>query len=157
MMGRTHAIIGLLTALVLFPFFDIHWALFIPLVVLASYLPDVDHENSKINRVIPLTRLVPKFFKHRGFFHSAFPPLLIYLIAWHYGYLHIGIPITIGYLSHLISDSLTKLGCNFLHPISNFRISGFVTTGGKMEYLVFAGAAILSLLVTARALGILHL
>ena len=154
MMGRTHSAIGLLTAIVLLPFFDIHWMLFIPLVVFASYLPDVDHENSKINRVIPLTRWIPKLFKHRGVFHSIFPPTIIYLAAWQYGYLQIGIPVAIGYLSHLISDSLTKLGCNFLHPISNFRIQGFVTTGGIIEFVIFCAVIILSLLAILRTIAV---
>lgn len=150
MMGRTHMTFGLLAGILLLPAFGQPWYLFIPLAMLGSLLPDVDHENSKINKMIPLTRWIPAFFKHRGFFHSIFPVIGI-LVACHYFSLDVvGLPLSIGYLAHLLSDCLTKMGCNLLHPISTFRIQGFIETGGTMELFVFVGMIILNGLLLVR-------
>lgn len=150
MMGRTHMAIGLLAGLALFPFFSQHWYIFIPLVVLGSLLPDVDHQNSKINRMFPLTNWIPTFFAHRGFFHSIFPAIIIYA-GFHFAKLDIiGIPLAIGYTSHLASDCFTRLGCNLLHPVSTFRIQGPVTTDGLMELLTLGGVLILDALIAVR-------
>jgi inner membrane protein len=150
MMGRTHMAIGLLAGLVLFTFFNQPWYIFIPLVIFGSLLPDVDHENSKINRMIPLTRWIPTFFVHRGFFHSIFPAIIIY-VGLHLAKLDIlGIPLAIGYTSHLASDCLTRLGCNLLHPISTFRIQGPIMTNGLMELLTLGGVIILDVLIMVK-------
>ena len=150
MMGRTHMAFGLLAGILLFSFFSAKWFIFIPLVVLGSLLPDVDHENSKINRMLPITRWIPVFFKHRGFFHSIFPAIIIFAI-FHYTNLDIvGIPLTIGYLSHLASDCLTRLGCNLLHPVSNLRIQGPVMTDGLMELLVLGLVLFLDILLLVK-------
>src|SRR5574341_660493 len=150
MMGRTHMAIGLLAGLLLFKLFNQPWYYFIPLVVLGSLLPDVDHENSKINRMMPLTRWIPKVFVHRGFFHSIFPAAIIY-IGFHLAKLDVvGIPIAIGYTSHLASDCFTRLGCNLLHPVSTFRIQGPIMTDGLMEWITLAGVLILNALIVAK-------
>ena len=152
MMARTHMAFGFLAGLVFLPVFSQHWFLFIPLVVLGSILPDVDHENSKINKMVPVTRWVPKFFTHRGFFHSIFPAVLIYL-GFHYGNLDtVGIPVAVGYLSHLLSDSLTKVGVNLLHPASTLRVQGFIETGGAMELIAFGVVGCLSVLLLLKRL-----
>ncbi len=139
MMGRTHMAFGFLAGMLLFPVFDANWLLFVPLVTFGALLPDVDHKNSKINRILPVTKWIPSFFKHRGFFHSIFPAIIIYLLFHYFKLDIIGLPLTIGYFTHLGSDCLTKLGCNLLHPVSNLRIQGFVYTNGMMELLVFGG------------------
>ena len=141
---------GFLAAVILLPFFGIKWFIFIPLVVFGSLLPDVDHENSKINRMLPITRWVPKFFRHRGFFHSIFPAVILYF-AFHYFRLDIiGIPLAVGYISHLASDCITKMGCNLLHPISNFRIQGFIETNGAMELITLGGILVLDVLLVLK-------
>ncbi|MBW3019536.1 metal-dependent hydrolase [Candidatus Woesearchaeota archaeon] len=149
-MARTHMTFGLLAGLVMFPVFHQAWYLFIPFAVLGSLFPDVDHENSKINKMVPVTKWVPKFFRHRGFFHSIFPALIIYLV-FHYAKLDIvGIPVAIGYFSHLFSDALTKSGVNLLHPASTLRVQGFIETGGAIELIVFGAVGCLSLLMLIK-------
>ena len=150
MMGKTHMAFGFLAGMLAFPAFNANWLSFIPLTILGALFPDVDHENSKINRIIPVTRWVPKFFKHRGFFHSIFPPLIIYGI-FHYASLdNIGLPLMIGYIAHLASDCITRTGCNLLHPITNFRISGFIMTDGIMELITFATVLFIDVLLITR-------
>jgi len=138
-MGRTHMAIGLLVALLVAPLFaSDQKTLFVGLVVFASLLPDIDHSGSKINRILPLTKYAAKFFRHRGFFHSIFPPIIILGGAYYYNYLFIGQALAIGYLSHLLSDSFTKLGVNYLYPISQFRVMGFIEVGTIWESLLLA-------------------
>ena len=141
-MGRTHMAIGALAGLLLFPLFDIQPVAFVLLALFGALLPDVDHEKSKINRLIPITKIIPVFFKHRGFFHSVFPVVILYGAFWYAGLLSLGIPLAIGYVVHLLSDCFTRLGCNLLHPFSTFRIQGFILTDGLMEYAVFGLAII---------------
>ena len=110
---------------------------FVSAVIIGSVLPDIDHHRSLLNRLVPVTRLVPRFFKHRGFFHSVFPAVILFAVFSSFGLLKYGIPIVIGYASHLLSDSFTRLGVNFLYPLTQFRIQGPITTGGLVESVVF--------------------
>lgn len=141
-MGRTHMAIGLLAGLLVLPFTSLGPLLFLPLVVFASLLPDVDHENSKINRLVPVTRVIPIFFSHRGFFHSVFPPLAIYGLIYYVGLPQIALALTVGYCSHLLSDCFTRLGCNLFHPLSTLRIQGPIFTDGLMEYVLFGAVMV---------------
>lgn len=137
MIWRTHTVFGLLAGLLLLKHFNTEWFLFLPLVMLGSLLPDIDHENSKINNILPVTKLVPRLFKHRGFFHSVWPAVLAYL-GLHIARLdYIGIPLAIGYAAHLFSDCLTRQGCNLLHPVATLNVQGFIMTEGTMEVVVF--------------------
>ena len=126
---------GFLAGLLFYKLFHTHWFIFIPLAIFGSLLPDIDHHNSKINNLIPITKIVPAFFKHRGFFHSIWPAGIIYFGFSIAGLSIYGAPLAVGYLSHLFSDCLTKLGCNLLHPVSTFRVQGFIYTGGPMELI----------------------
>ena len=137
MLATTHMIFGLTAGLLALPYVDQKWYFFLPIVVFGSLLPDIDHEGSKINKILPLTRWFAKFFKHRGFFHSIFPILIIFFVSKHYGFLFIGLPISVGYAAHLFSDSLTYMGIGLLHPILNLRIEGFLRTGGVKEQMLF--------------------
>ncbi len=153
MMARTHMAIGFLCGLILIPFFDVNPFVFVSLIVLGAILPDVDHENSKINRLFPLTRWVPKFFQHRGFFHSVFPPVILFVLFYFSDLFFLGLPLIIGYVVHLVSDCLTKAGCNLLYPLSTFRIQGFVMTDSVMESVILICASVASLAVLAKQIG----
>ena len=142
-MWRTHVAFGLLSGLLFFKHFNAAWFVFLPLAMLGSLFPDVDHENSKINKVLPVTKIVPALFKHRGFFHSIWPAAIFYL-GFHLARLdYIGIPLAIGYLAHLVSDGLTEAGCNLLHPVTTMRIQGFIRTNSTMELAAFAIALVI--------------
>ncbi|MBI4148462.1 metal-dependent hydrolase [Candidatus Woesearchaeota archaeon] len=139
--------IGLLVALIAAPVLaSDQKVVFVVLVVFGSLLPDVDHKGSKINRLLPVTKLVATFFRHRGFFHSIFPPLIILGIGYYYEFILVAQALAIGYLSHLLSDSFTKLGVNYLYPVSQFRVMGFIEVGTIWESVLFAGV-ILSIVI----------
>jgi len=142
MLARTHAAIGLFTAAIFFPILRIKWYLFFPFVILGSILPDIDHEGSKINQILPLTKYFAKFFKHRGFFHSIYPVIFFIFLEFLTNMRGIGFALAIGYVSHLLSDGLTPTGVNLLHPAAKLKIEGFIPTGGVVEAIVFICAAL---------------
>lgn len=115
--------------------------LFIVLVVFGGTLPDVDSSSSKLGSKV---KVVSWFFKHRGFFHSLFVLPFISLILYFIGFSNFAIPIIIGYVSHLIADSMTKEGIMFLYPLSKAKIKGFIRTGGFLEKIIFIILVVLS-------------
>lgn len=138
MLGRTHLAIGILLALLLAPFIPIPSLLvFVLLVAIGALLPDIDHESSTVNKICPVTKIIPMFFKHRGFFHSIFPPAILLGLFWSFGELFAGLSLSLGYVSHLLSDSLTRMGVNFLYPLSLWRMQGPLETGRLTETIIF--------------------
>jgi len=138
MLARTHVAFGLLAGILTLMYADIaNQLLFIVLVILGVFLPDVDHPESKVNNTLKITKIVPFFFSHRGFFHSIFAALAVFGLLWYFvGFIY-GFGLFVGYLSHLLSDALTVSGVNFLHPILSFKIRGPVHTGTFIETIVF--------------------
>jgi membrane-bound metal-dependent hydrolase YbcI (DUF457 family) len=143
MLARTHLAFGILIALLLLPFISVpSKLLFVALVAFGALLPDVDHEKSTINRLCPVTRIFPVFFKHRGFFHSVFPAIIIYAVLAYFHESFVGLALTLGYLSHLVSDSLTRMGVNFVYPVSTWRMQGPIETGTIVETFLFVGLVV---------------
>ena len=138
-MFRTHLAFSLLIALLIITFFNIQDKIyFMIILVLASSFPDIDSDKSKIGRRFPIfSKLINLFFGHRGIFHSIFPPLILLFTFWYFDLFYIGLAIFIGYLTHLIADSITLEGINFLYPFSSFRIKGLIRTGSLVESLLF--------------------
>lgn len=139
-MYPTHLAFGLLFSLLALSFSLVHPVnkyIFTAIVLLAALLPDADHENSKINSKVPGLKVLSRIFGHRGILHSLWIPLALWLIldfGFHSSY---GVAVFIGYLSHLVSDGLTKMGINMIYPLNQLRIQGFIETGSVAEYLVF--------------------
>jgi len=146
MLAKTHIAFGILFGILALSFYSPSniWAYFV-LVVLGVLLPDIDHPNSKINNTVKVTKVVPMFFKHRGFFHSIFPALAILILFNIFSTMDYGIALFIGYFAHLFSDGLTVSGVNFLHPFAKFHMKGFIITGSKAESLVFVIVVALSI------------
>jgi inner membrane protein len=138
MLAKTHVAFGILAGLLTLKYAPMsNELLFIALVIIGVFLPDVDHPESKINNSLKITRIIPFFFAHRGFFHSIFAAAAVFGLLWYYvGFIY-GFGLFVGYLSHLLSDALTVSGVNFLHPIAKFRIRGPVKTGTIAEVLIF--------------------
>lgn len=138
MLAKTHVAFGILAGLITLKFAAVsNPLLFIALVILGVFLPDVDHSESKINRTLKVTKIIPFFFSHRGFFHSIFAAVLICgAIGYFLGFIY-GFGLFVGYLSHLASDALTVSGVNFLHPVTSFKVRGPIRTGTIAELLVF--------------------
>ncbi|MBU0536026.1 MAG: metal-dependent hydrolase [Nanoarchaeota archaeon] len=147
MMFRTHITIGFLAGLLMLPMLTpLNPVLFIFLALVGSAMPDIDHPESEIGRKV---KIVAFLFEHRGFFHSLFATLLFYLLFIYYlGSLRYGVYVfafVIGYFSHILSDSLTREGIMPFHPLSKFRVHGFIRTGKGFEYVLLIVVFMLSM------------
>jgi len=114
--------------------------LFLALVLFSSLLPDIDSANSFINRKLKVTKAVAVFAKHRGFWHSIFGLLLIlFLLFLLSTFLTIPasvfLALSFGYLSHLLSDSLTVTGIKWFWKKGKVR--GVIRTGSFSEKVFF--------------------
>jgi len=138
MMFRTHLIFSFLICLLIINSFDIqNKTIFIIIILMASALPDIDSYKSKVGRKIkPVSFLINLFFRHRGIFHSVFVLILISLLIMLVSH-EIAIAFFIGYLSHLILDSLTPKGVMLFYPFSKKRTKGFIRTGSLWENIFF--------------------
>lgn len=137
MMWFTHITFGLFLGLLSLRFVSpgVLW-LYLSLVCLAALLPDIDHPHSLINKKIILTRWASHLFKHRGFFHSVFPVFILYLVLYPISSVS-AVAISLGYLSHIVIDGLTRSGVNLLYPLATLRVQGFMETGSVGEWVVF--------------------
>lgn len=149
MMYKTHLAFGLLVGLLILNFFSNGWSryIFLVFVLIGSILPDIDIPNSKMSRKVkPLSVVVNFFSKHRGIFHTIFPAILLFIIAFSFNQKIIGYGLLVGYFSHLLADGLTQSGINFLHPIANLRLKGFVRTGSFLETCLFIALVLLDII-----------
>lgn len=137
-MFRTHLIFSFLIGLLIINSFNIQSKIiFIIIMLIASALPDIDSYRSKIGKKIkPISFLINLFFRHRGIFHSPFILMLISLVIALINH-EIAAAFFIGYLSHLILDSLTPGGVMFFYPFSKKRTKGFIRTGSLFENILF--------------------
>ncbi|MBI4441506.1 metal-dependent hydrolase [Candidatus Woesearchaeota archaeon] len=108
------------------------------LVLLGALLPDIDHRESIISKwMYPLAWLITFFFRHRGIIHSLFfITALFWTISSLFGVVY-AIPLCLGFLSHVLIDSLTVHGINYLYPLTTLKISGFIETGKAGEFMLF--------------------
>lgn len=139
MMFKTHLAFGFLIGLLSLSFIHVSYPIiFVLLVTIFSSLPDIDHPKSKIGRkFFFLSYPINLIFNHRGFFHSIFPPVILFIILNHFNLNLLAFSVAIGYIGHLMGDAITKEGINFLHPLSRFKIQGPLTTGATLEALLF--------------------
>lgn len=150
MLANTHLAFGLLLALVFKPFIvPVNAWLYYGVVLAAALLPDIDHNGATLNRIFQITKIFPLLFKHRGFFHSIWPAIILAVIIWPWSRM-IAYAILIGYGSHLLIDSITKIGVNWLYPLFKFKIQGPVLTGGFFELLLFVGLLIVDIVLILR-------
>ncbi len=135
MLFKTHLAFGFLCSLIFAKLYPVeNLTLFLLVACAASIFPDIDNRDAAMGK---RHKIMTRLFEHRGFMHTIFPPLIFSGIVWYLGFQLIALAIFIGYMSHLLIDSITKAGINFLHPLSTFRISGFIKTGGFLELILF--------------------
>ena len=146
MMFKTHLAFSILVALLILIFFDIpNKIIFVFVIALSSSFPDIDSDKSKIGRKLPLiSKIINLIFGHRKFFHSVFIPLILFLALYTIGF-YISLAIFIGYLTHLLGDSITNEGIMPFYPLSKFNISGLLKTNSILEFLLFLTFSSLSL------------
>ena len=138
MMFRTHVAFGFLVGLFLLQMWSPNnQILFMIMVLLGSALPDIDHPESKVGKRV---KIIGFLFEHRGFFHSIFAALILYLVLLSFSsFAAYSVYITglvMGYLSHILIDAITKEGIMPFHPLSRFRLNGFIRTGKVLEYII---------------------
>ncbi len=108
------------------------------LVLFGALLPDIDHKESIISKwFYPVAWLITLLFRHRGIVHSIFFIAGLFWVVSHYAGTAFAIPLTLGFLSHIIIDSFTVRGINYLYPLTTFKISGFIETGKTGETVLF--------------------
>jgi len=118
----THLVLGFLV-LVVFGFilnFPIYMAIFAFIGVL---IPDLDVKPRKY---------------HRKLFHNIWILIIFLFMGFVLGIFNreTGIIFSIGFISHLIGDSLTHRGIMPLWPVKKPKFNGPVKTGGLEEYLI---------------------
>jgi len=117
--------------------------LFSIVFLFAAILPDIDTSKSKIGQnTKPLSIILNILFGHRGFFHTIWIPLIVFLASWHFEYKILGIAFFSGYMLHLTCDLFTKEGVKLFSPLLKFHFKGFLTTGGRLEYVLLLGVII---------------
>jgi len=143
MLIKTHLIITLFFVLLLLPFVS-HKIVFIVIALLATYIPDIDLENSKLGKN-KIFRPLQFFMKHRGFFHSFTFLFLITLVFIMFIPI-IALGFFLGYASHLFADSFTPNGITPFYPWKR-KSKGNIKTGGRFESVVFLILLIVNLLL----------
>ena len=129
MLLRSHLLFGIVLALLFLPLvMHVFW--FVPLVLVASLLPDLDSMHSFLGRSIWL-RPFQWLTKHRGFLHSltfclviSFVLVLFFPIA--------SFPFFLGYTGHLLLDAFTIEGIRPWWP-GSAEWKGSIVTGSSME------------------------
>mgnify|MGYP000533553925 CR=1 FL=1 len=130
-MKKTHLAAGLLTWILLSSYLkliDLN-ALFFS--VFASLLPDFDLR-----------------IKHRALLHNLFAMLALASLVLHYfGYLN-AVFFTLAYFSHILLDSLTKVGVSLLYPFSKKRYGLRLFRNGSLfdKFIFFSFTAMFLLL-----------
>lgn len=157
MMFKTHLALGFLIGLLSLNFINVNNpVIFLILVTLFSSLPDIDHPKSRIGRkLFFISWPISLIFNHRGFFHSIFPPIILFALLSIINLNFLAITVAIGYLSHLIGDAVTLEGIKFLHPITAFTIRGPIRTGNFFEFLIYISIIFFDIMLTAKLFNIL--
>jgi len=145
MLFHTHVLFGITSFLVLKDYFSGgNELIFFLLVLLGSVLPDIDEYRSKIKQWSGFIGSIITFFtKHRGIFHSFLFALLlsfVVMFVWNHYYAS---ALFIGYLTHLIADSLTPMGIPVLYPFSEFKVRGPIKVGSIGEWVILIGLVVL--------------
>jgi len=122
MSKKTHLAFALLLSAYLFRFSPQQLP-FVPIVFISAMLPDLDLALKSF----PL-------IEHRKTFHNIW-----FMIAAAYAIFHftgsslIAELSSIGVLSHLLMDSLTKVGVMWFYPLSSWKLRGPLRTGSKAD------------------------
>ncbi len=150
MIFRTHMAFALFFALLFVDKFNGSKILFLILVLFSGMLPDIDHPRSKIGkRLWFLSKPFSFLFGHRKLFHSMFLAIVLGAVVWKF-FGEFWMPVFLGYASHILIDGFTLEGINFIYPIKQLRLQGFIETGKRQEILLFYLLVIVDILLFYR-------
>ena len=169
MVAKTHVVLGLTTLAgtdALTGLVQPHPVNGIPLgpvlgmvaVMLGALAPDIDATKSQIRYELgPAGLAVSTWLKlfgvqHRGLTHYGLTTIAVIavstLVGWWLDYPDIGLAFGLGYLSHVLADSLTIAGTPLLWPLQkrkNFHLLPRrlrLRTRGPVESVLFIGLAV---------------
>jgi len=133
MLIRTHIAITICAILIFISSVE-HKLIFVLVMLIATFIPDVDSKFSTLGKKKTF-RVLQFFIKHRGIMHSFTFLLLIsfFLVLF---FPVIALPFFLGYGLHLFADSFTVRGIKSFYPykkISSWKIK----TNKKSEAIVF--------------------
>lgn len=140
MLFYTHLLAGFFFALLFLDYTE-NKLIFILITLFFSIFADIDSSNSKIGRYW-FSKVLSAFSSHRGLFHSLFFVGGFYLLFRSYLPI-IALPFLIGYLTHLILDTMTVRGLRLFYPFK-IRFRGFVRTGKFFEIMFFVVLLVLT-------------
>jgi len=113
MIFRTHIAFAFLAGVFIYTYNLIdNWILFFLFLFIGAGFPDIDHSKSKFGRNV-LSRIIGIFSKHRKIFHSLFFGTAVSYLFFLFDD-DAGFGFFLGLVSHVVLDSLTKQGINFL-------------------------------------------
>ncbi|MBX4196453.1 metal-dependent hydrolase [Candidatus Pacearchaeota archaeon] len=145
MIMRTHLALGIAAMLFFLPHAE-HIFVFIPVILIATLLPDIDSGFSYMGKK-PLFRPIQWFSKHRGFIHSfTFCTLVAVVLSLYFPIA--ALPFFLGYSFHLLIDSFTIEGIQPFWPLKG-KVHGGIKTGGRIEDGLFLFLCFLSLIFFA--------
>ncbi len=116
----------------------------IGMILLGSFLPDIDHPQSKLGSKI---KIVAWLSQHRGFWHTPFAMVMVSLLVALLTQVKIGMGLGVGYASHIVLDTLTIKGIMLFYPFSRRRLTGPIETGSVSEGVLVVLLVILTMLV----------
>lgn len=130
MLGKTHLLMGVFLGLLLWflPLSILQKVLVLVFCIFGSLFPDIDTPKSIIGRKV---KLVGWLFRHRGFFHGIVALILFTSIIILLSNVLYGFSFALGFLSHLLLDSLSIEGVNIFGKKfrGRFKVGGFVEKG----------------------------
>lgn len=119
---------------------------------ISALLPDIDHPDSQLGRKIkPVSWLINRLLGHRTITHNLdFASGLCIVVLLSSNFAYWAWMFVLGYISHLLLDSLTRTGIKLSMFQQNSTIGiKLVRTGGVVDTLIFlASLLVLSFLVT---------
>jgi inner membrane protein len=101
------------------------------ILIAATLLPDIDVETSRLGKRF---KVISFAFTHRGFFHSMLFFVFGYLILYYSNVFYL-VEFSIGYLGHVLLDSINYGGVMFFWPLP-FKVKGFIKTNSLTEKLL---------------------
>jgi membrane-bound metal-dependent hydrolase YbcI (DUF457 family) len=147
MLFKTHLVIAVFFIVLFLSAVNNKW-LFVLVVLLSTLLADIDSEHSLVGRYL-VFKPIQFLARHRGIFHSL-TFLLLVSVFFAMFVPALAFAFFLGYGAHLIADSFTKEGIRPFYPLKA-RYSGWVTSGGRSEVIIFVVFIIVDLfLVAAR-------
>lgn len=119
-------------------------------LAVGSVIPDLDHPRSLLGGVV----------RHRGIVHSLLAlgvsvAILYDLLSVYNANSLIAFGFFLGYLSHLVTDSLTPMGVKWLQPFKDWSVRFIIRTGGFVESVIAFMFTILLIILLLQHYGLL--